>query len=63
MKDSPSLVALPDYRKLNMALYEFSSIEISLRFTVFGDTAWRLMKAPMMMQKLFLLMMLSSRAS
>lgn len=38
-------------------------MEISLRFTVLGETACRLMKAPMMMQKLFLLMMLSSKAS
>lgn len=63
MNVSPSRVEFPDCKKLNIALYELSIIDSSYRFTVFGDTAFLLIEAPMMMQKLFLLMILSSNTS
>jgi hypothetical protein len=63
MKDSPSLVEVPDVKKLNIALYELRSIESSYILTVFGETAFFLIKAPIIMQKLFLFMMYSSSAS
>ena len=63
MNDSPSLVAFPELRNVNIALYELSSIDNSYKFTVLGDTACRRINAPTMIQKEFLLIMLSSRAS
>ena len=63
IKDSPSRVELPEYKKLNMALYELRSKLSSYKFTVLGETACFLINAPIIMQKLFLFIMLSSSAS